>query len=48
MTTPEAASLLPLEGAPLAAGQSPIRGGCLVPVRTARAVGGSLCSGSLP
>jgi hypothetical protein len=30
MTNPEAASPLPLEGAPLAAWQSRLRGGCLV------------------
>jgi hypothetical protein len=30
MTTPEAASPLPLEEAPLAAWLSPFRGGCLV------------------
>ena len=30
MTTPEAASPLPLKGAPLAAWQSQYRGGCLV------------------
>ena len=47
MTTPEAASLLPLQGAPPAAWRSQIRGGCLVPVRTASAVQGSLHSRSL-
>jgi hypothetical protein len=33
--TPEAASPLPLKGAPLAAGQSPIRGGRLEEVASA-------------